>query len=212
VSREPDFDEIVGGEPTGADRERLRHAHDLLLQAGPPPELTPQLRKGPNVGLKGPSFGVIRLQQRRKVKQRALLLLAAALSIGLVFAAGYAVGGRSKSSGGSAVALIGLKGTASAPQARATLEVWQAKDGNWPMTLSVKGLPEHARYEVYLVRDGKPWGSCGTFRVAGSSQLLTLRLVAPYSLRKGDTWIVTRQTAGGGEPGQTVLRPVPVTA
>jgi hypothetical protein len=207
VNREPSFDEIAGAETTGAERERLRQAHELLLRAGPPPELTPQLRKGPSFGSRGPVFGVVRLQRRRKVKQRALLLLAAALSIGVVFVAGYAVGGRGKSSG-SAVALIGLKGTASAPQARATLEVWHGKDGNVPMTLSVEGLPEHARYEVYLVRGGRPWGSCGAFRVAGSSKLLTLRLVAPYSLRKGDTWIVTRQVPGGSEPGKTVLRPV----
>jgi hypothetical protein len=33
-------------------------------------------------------------------------------------------------------------------------------------------------------------------------------LNAPYPLQKGDTWVVTRQGAGGVEPGQTVLKPV----
>ena len=42
---------------------------------------------------------------------------------------------------------------------------------------------------------------------------MTVSLTAPYTLRKGDTWVVTRPGQGGGtEPGTTVLRPAPVTA
>jgi hypothetical protein len=35
-----------------------------------------------------------------------------------------------------------------------------------------------------------------------------LPLTAPFKLRKGDTWVVTRPGPGGSEPGRTVLRPV----
>ncbi|HEU5476610.1 MAG TPA: anti-sigma factor [Gaiellaceae bacterium] len=206
MNREPSFDDLVGAEETsGAERERLRGVHELLLQAGPPAELTPRLRKAP-------SFGVVRLQPRKPVRQRAMLLLAAALSIAAVFAAGYAVADhRSGGTSASPPEKLSLRGTSNAPGARATLEVWHPQAGNWPMTLSVTGLPKLPRgtyYEVYLVRDGKPWGSCGTFRVAGdSSGAITLRLNAPYSLRPGDSWVVTR-AAPGSEPGRTVLRPV----
>jgi hypothetical protein len=84
------------------------------------------------------------------------------------------------------------------------------------MKLTVVGLsplPPRTNYEVYLVRNGKPWGPCGTFS-AGSSpeQPVTVTLTAPYTLRKGDTWVVTRPGRGGTEPGQTVLRPAPTTA
>jgi hypothetical protein len=210
LTGEPSFDELVGADTSGAERERLRHVHELLLEAGPPPELTAKLRKAP-----GSEPGVVRLQQRRVVKRRGLLLLAAALSIVAVFAAGYAVSS-SRQSGTSAGATgvaktLELKGTRLAPNAQATLEVGKPLDGNWPMTLSVIGLrklPPHVYYEVYLVRDGKPWGSCGTFRVANSSQAVTLTLNAPYKLRKGDTWVVTRPAPHDAEPGQTVLRPV----
>ncbi len=201
----PDFNELVGAEATGAERERLRRAHELLVQAGAPPELTPQLRKVP-------SFGVARLQRRRVVKRRAMLLLAAALSILAVFAAGFAVadhrGGSAKTD--RSAATLALQGTKEAPHARATLEVWHARSGNWPMTLTVKGLPKlprHTYYEVYLVRNGKPWGSCGTFVVSKPSQPLTLTLNAPYALRNGDSWIVTRPGPAGSEPGKTVLGP-----
>ena len=44
-NRVPDFDELVGGDVTGDERERLRRAHELLVQTGPPPELSPELEK-----------------------------------------------------------------------------------------------------------------------------------------------------------------------
>jgi hypothetical protein len=205
LTPEPNFDELIGAEATGEERERLLHTHELLLQAGPPPELPPSLHKAPSFN----RSGVVRLQHRRVVKRRALVLLAAALAVAAVFFAGYAVrGGSSKA---SPVAELALKGTRALPNARATLAVWHSRDGNWPMTLSVDGLPklsDHGYYEVYLVRDGRPWGLCGTFRGAGTSKTLTVTLNAPYALRTGDTWVITRPTASGGEPGQTVLRPV----
>jgi hypothetical protein len=206
VNREPELDDLIGAETSDAERERLRGVHELLLQADPPAEPTPRLRKAP-------SFGVVRLQPRKPVRQRAMLLLAAALSIAAVFAAGYAVADH-RGGGSTSVSpprTLSLRGTSIARGATATLEVWHPEAGNWPMTLSVTGLPKLPRgtyYEVYLVRDGKPWGSCGTFRVAGgSSAPVTLRLNAPYSLRPGDSWVVTR-AAPGSEPGKTVLRPV----
>jgi hypothetical protein len=206
VTREPNFDELIDAETTGAERERLRRTHELLLQAGSPPELSPELERGPTLGMT--------LQRpRRAVKPRAMLLLAAAIAIVLVFVAGYAVGnGRNgKSTAGSSVIRLALKGTSLAPNAQATLEVWQSEAGNRPMRLSVVGLPQlpgNGTYDVYLVRNGKPWGSCGTFRVAGSSGPLTVSLNAPYSLRKGDIWVVTQPGPGGSAPGKTVLSQV----
>src|SRR5262245_38397484 len=182
----------------------MRGAHELLLRAGPPPELTPRLKAGPNLGV----LPLRQQQRRRVVKRRSMLLLAAALSIVVVFAAGYAVA-KQQSGGGNPTGgrLLPLKGTTAAPHARATLEVWRPQGENWPMTLSVAGLPKNARYEVYLVRNGKPWGSCGSF-VVSNSKPLSLKLNAPYELQKGDTWIVTRLGAGS-EPGRTVLAPIP---
>lgn len=206
MNREPSFDDLVGAETSAEERERLRGVHELLLEAGPPPELTPKLQKAP-------SFGVFRLQSRKQpVKQRAFLLLAAALSILAVFAAGYAVADHRGATHTAKLKpfTVALKGTAAVPRAHATLEVWHDRAGNWPMTLKVVGLPNQPRtyYEVYLVRKGKPWGSCGKFRVASSSQAVTLTLNAPYPLQPGDSWVVTRSVQGGSEPGQTVLRPV----
>ena len=212
MNREPSLDDLIGTDTTPAERQRLQHVHDLILQAGPPPELTPELEAGPTLAM---STG----KRRRAAKPRALLLLAAALMVLLIFFGGYAVGngGGGGKSANQAVIKQALKGTSIVPQAQGSLEVWSSQDGkNWPMTLSVVGLPKlppHTYYEVYLLRHGKPWGSCGTFRVSGSpGAATTVTLTAPYSLRKGDSWVVTRPGAGGAEPGQTVLQPAPVAA
>jgi hypothetical protein len=204
VNREPNFDDLVGTETRGAERERLRSAHELLLQAGPPADLPPQLRKAP-------SMDVVRLKPRRTVKRRALVLVAAAVLVGAVFGAGYGIGNRggSTSAKDGIVKTLALTGTKIAPKAQARLDVWRPEGENWPMTLHVAGLPKNARYEVYLVRNGKPWGACGTFLVSDSSRL-TLHLNAPYLLKPGDSWVVTRLGPGGAEPGQTVLRPVSI--
>ena len=82
MTREPNFDDLIGAEVTDAEREQLRRTHELLLEAGPPPELPPSLQKAPN-------FGVFSLRQRRVVKRRALVLLAA-----VSCAAGFALRSR----------------------------------------------------------------------------------------------------------------------
>lgn len=200
MTRTPDFDELVGSEPLGADRERLRRAHELLLQAGAPPELSPRLAQGPH----GEQSRVVR---RRRVKRRAMFLVAAAAVIAAVFAAGYSVG---RGGGPNAAGALALTGTAAAPHARATLTIFPAQAGNWPMKLTVKGLPKlpgNGIYDVYLVRKGERYLSCGWFAVAGGAKPLTVTLNAPYPLRRGDTWVVTRESPASGGHGTTVLRP-----
>lgn len=207
MSRRPDLDDLIDAGTTGAERQRLEHVHDLLLLTGPPPELTPELRKGP-------TYGVVPLQLRRRVvKRRALVLLAAAVAAAAIFGAGYGLGNLGGSNSARGTQTLALRGTPIAPHAQGTLEVWHFQDGNVPMTLDVVGLrklPPHSYYDLYLVRDGKvqPWGLCGSFRVSGSTRELTLNFSAPYPLQKGDSWVVTRPGPGGSEPGRTVLSPV----
>ena len=211
MNREPSLDDLIGTDTTPAERQRLQHVHELILEAGPPPELTPELEAGPTLAM---STG----KRRRAAKPRAMLLLAAALMVALVFFAGYAVGNGRTGKSAHPVIAQALKGTSRVPQAQGSLEVWRSRDGkNWPMTLSVVGLPKlpaHNYYEVYLFRGGKIQGSCGTFRIGDSRSAgaVTVTLTSPYPLKKGDAWVVTRPGPGGVEPGQIVLRPAPVTA
>jgi hypothetical protein len=197
-----DFDELVGPEVEGAERERLRRVHELLVEAGPPPEMTPELEAGPSLAL------TIGSRRKVKVRRRVMLLAAAFAVLALAFLGGYLTG---NGGGTSAERTLQLSGTPAAPHALASLQI-EPKDaaGNWPMKLSVEGLaalPNRSYYEVYLVRNGKPWASCGSFVVAQGARGTTVQLNAPYRLQPGDSWVVTRTTLGATTPGQTVLQP-----
>lgn len=196
------FDEIVGSELTGEERERLQRVHELLVTAGPPPELPPQLENA------SPADNV-RVLRRPNMSRRALVLVAAALVAVGVFGSGYAIGHSPSAS--RVVQTIRLAGAAQTPNAQGILKILPStSSGNWPMTLTVANLPKlpaHQLYEVYLVRNGKPYASCGTFAVTNASGAVTVNLNAPYALRPRDTWVVTREQPGEQGPGQTVLVP-----
>jgi hypothetical protein len=201
--RTPDFDELIGSDVDQAERERLRTVHELLLQAGPPAELSPEIEAGPTLAM------TLRRTSRRP--RRTVMLLAAALTVcALAFVAGY-ISGNGKGNELSAGRTMSLVGTKAAPGAFASLRIQPAdSSGNWPMRISVTGLPAlppHGYYTVYLMRSGKPFAPCGTFVVSGRAHGVSVWVNAPYQLRKGDTWVVTKQMPGHREPGPIVLRP-----
>jgi len=203
VTRPPlDFDELMEDAEPG-DRERLRRVHELLVEAGPPPELPPEIEAGPTLAM---TLG--RRVSARRVKRRVALLAAAIVVLLVAFLGGYITGNDQTVSG----RLIKLEGTAAAPAAQGSLRLEPVDEaGNWPMEVAVAGLPALPRkgyYEVFLVRDGKPIAPCGSFIVKGKDTAVSVRLNAPYRLRPDDQWIVTRQQAGDHEAGTVVLAPV----
>ena len=202
MSPDPDFDELIADAEPG-ERERLRRVHDMLVVAGPPPELTPQMEAGPTLGM---TIGG--RPSRRHTQRRVALLAAAIVVLLLAFLVGYVTGNDSKVSG----RLLKLQGTAVAPNAQASLRLEDVDPaGNWPMELAAVGLPKlppKGYYEVFLVRNGKPWAPCGSFVVKNAKVGVSVRLNAPYRLRRTDTWIVTRQTWGNRDAGPVVLKPL----
>jgi len=147
VSREPTLNELIGDDATGAEREQLQRVHEMLLEAGPPPEISADLEKGPTLAMT--------LSRKPRRRPRAMILLAAALLVGLVFFAGYSVRSNKNASGPVEKPLMAaaLKGTSFAPDAQGTIQVWSDTDGNgnWPMTLRVVGLPKLPPHNVYEV-------------------------------------------------------------
>jgi hypothetical protein len=206
MTRPPEFDEIV--EADDAERERLRRVHDMLVLAGPPAELTPELAAGPTLqmtlGRFRGSTSVPRHQQRR-----VALVAAAFVVLALAFLMGYLSGHTADSAQGQ---LLRLAGTAAAPQAEASLRLADADgQGNYPMDLAAVGLPKlgaNGYYEVFLVRNGKIVGPCGAFLVKSSGTPVSVNLTAPYAVRGGDNWIVTKQSWGDRKRGPVVLRPL----
>jgi hypothetical protein len=140
----------------------------------------------------------------RTMKTAIIVLL-----LPLGFLGGYLAGNRG--GGLASGTTLRLAGTSVDPSALASLRILPADEaGNWPMQLNVTGLPKmppHGYYAVFLVRNGKIYAPCGTFVVAGADHGTSVRLNAPYELKHGDTWVITKQRAGDHKPGAIVLRP-----
>lgn len=199
MNRPPDFDELLGGEKLSADeRARLRLAHDLLVRAGPPPELPPALTEPPATGA-----SVRFLPRRRRI---ATLLVAAALLL-LAFGGGYLLAHHGRGSSSAVAFTVKMHGTPRAPEAVASLQVLDIdRAGNWPMVMRVQGLkqlPKGGYYELYLTRNGKLGPQCGSFRVhSGTTQV---PLNAPYILRRFSGWVVTQHVPGRATTSDALL-------
>jgi hypothetical protein len=209
MRRVPDFDDLVGRDLPDDERQRLRRAHELLVQAGPPPELSPELDEVP-----WPDEALGPVWERKRAPKpffRRPIVLAAALATALV--GGFLLGQSANSSSTSidAQRVVKLHGTSLDSDALATLELGKAdRDGNWPMVLHVTGLQKLAEggyYDLYLTKGGKPLVLCGTFNVKRGEAVV--RFTAAYDLEHFDKngWVVTRQPPGHHDPTQIVLRP-----
>ena len=198
------FDDMVDREGLGPDEEtRLRRVHELLVQAGPPPDLPPGLERPPTAPAEAEAEIVqFPLLPRRRWTIAAVAAIALVL---LAFGGGYLVGhGKTKPTTFPTRRAVPMHGV----NALAVLRI-APKDsaGNWPMQLEVNNLPTQkdprAYYELWLTRNGKPVAPCGTFRV--NARTTTVRLSVPYDFKRFDGWVVTRQAANVHTPGAVVL-------
>ena len=167
----PDFDELVGSDLAPGERERLERVHELLVAAGPPPDLV--------------ESKVVPLAPRRR--RGVLLAIAAAVAV-TVIAFGGALAQR-----GADESVIDMTGTAAAPAASASLRVFDLDDaGNWPMELRVDGLqpsPSGRPFELWLTRGDKLEALCGSFLTSDSGSA-AVPMNAPYHFDDFDGWIV----------------------
>ena len=173
--RDPDFDELVGTDLEAGERKRLKRVHELLVEAGPPPEL--------------PLPFTLHPQRSRG----ALVAIAAALAIA-VFAVGVAVGGRSDGRGVDFV--VAMTGTAAAAGANASLTIFAIDEaGNWPMEITVEGLdpsPSGRPYELWLTKAGELAALCGGF-LTNADGSAVVPLNAPYRFSDFDGWVVVAE-------------------
>jgi hypothetical protein len=201
--RPPDFDELVG-DVAEEERERLHRVHELLLAAGPAPELTPKLERPGEP----PTADIAQFPKRRHA---AAAVIAAAIAAA-AFGGGYLVGhaGRGGESFASRETVV-LRGTPAAPEgARASIRLGERDDaGNLQMLVNVGGLRKlepRAYYRLSLQRADGATLHCGDFVVEGEDKRTSVRFTVSYNLREGDRWIVTLQPPGKHEePGQVLL-------
>jgi hypothetical protein len=199
----PDFDELVGDDLGSEERERLLRAHQLLIAAGPLPELPPSLAE-PYAAYEetNPFFN-----RRRNA---TIAVLAAALAAA-AFGIGYLTGGRGEGDGFAAQRTIVMHGTAAAPAGAIASVALAGKDGNGNQQMLVRvsnldKLPKGAYYTLWLTKKHKAVVSCGSFVVGGDSDSTTeVRFTVSYPLKNFDGWVVTYQARGKHDPGRVLL-------
>jgi hypothetical protein len=188
VTDKPDFRELVGDLPE-EERTRLERVHELLIAAGPPPELPPALVE-PDLDPREENIAFL-------PRRRAGFVLGIAAAVGIAAFLGGFLAGRTKEPF-QEVFKVPMQGTAQAANASATIQVGKADEaGNWPLKVVVRGLkplPKGQYYEMFLTRGHKAAATCGTFRVAKGGD--SVRLNAPYNFRSFDGWVVTREVPG----------------
>ena len=205
MNERPDFSELVGDGGAPEDLARLRRVDELLVAAGPPPELSPGLARPPAVEAISDESKVIAFSRRRPF---TALGIAAALAVG-AFVVGFAVGGHRD--GFSTARTLAMHGVGQFASARAELKVGSHdSSGNYPLEMTVSGLrrpPKGGWYELLLSKKGRPTLSCGAFTVDGAS--VTLRMSVPYDLTEFPTlfdgWVVTLHRSGPGTPEAPVV-------
>jgi len=179
-----DFRDLVGDDLMPEEETRLRRVHELLLEAGPPPELPPEL-----ASLEPPE-GEIKVFPHLPRRRWAAAAVVAAAVAAIAFGGGYLLGD-SGSGGFPTESLIAMRPPSGEGLARASIALGPVDDaGNWPLLLRVTNLPQQPSghyYELWFLKDGRRV-TCGTFRV--TSKTTAVKLNAPYRLKDG-TWIVT---------------------
>ena len=197
MSKTPEFHDLVGDEGTPEELERLRRVHDLMVAAGPLPELSPRLREAPRMAEKSSSWFP---RRRREVA----LVLAAGL-VAAAFGIGYLVGNRGPSQFSAIGQPIAMHATKGQGTARGSILIGDRDSvGNWPLLVRVSGLkklPKGQWYELYLTKKGKLAGYCGAFAVHAAGRT-TVRFTVPYSFKGIDGWVVTTNKK---EPKRQVL-------
>ena len=175
--RPPDFDELVGVALEADERARLRRVHELLVEAGPPPELV---------------AAPARIVEVRPLRRRGALIAIAASLVLTAFALGVAI---DDSSGQRrAVDFVAeMEGPSGASAELTVFEVDEA--GNWPMEIEVAGLApaESGRpFELWLTRDGELSALCGSFLTDGGGWAV-VPVNAPYRFEGDYGWVVVEE-------------------
>src|SRR5205823_4621463 len=128
-----DFRDLVNTEGLAPEEEaRLRRVHELLVQAGPPPDLPPSLERTPEAA--EAEIVQFPLLPRRRW---AVAALVAATLVAIAFGGGYLLG---HSNGPEAFKVNHVVAMHGSGGAQGVVRVsYRDSAGNWPMELEVNG-------------------------------------------------------------------------
>jgi hypothetical protein len=182
--REPgDLRDLIGDVPED-ERERLERADALLRSVPAPPASVPR-------SLTDAVLDVPRERRGRAPRRLTAALAFAAVVAAAVFGLGYWAGGER---GLDATTRVSMRATEDARGASAVIRLGERDErtGNVTLELDVSGLaklPEGGYYALWLAKDGRYAGTCGTFNVGEGRTTVSMNV--SYDFRRYDAWVVT---------------------
>jgi hypothetical protein len=196
VTEPRDPRELVG-DVSPEELEELREVDALLRSVpAPPPPLPPSLAQPPA----RPGHPA-----RLWTPGRLAIAAGVAVALAIISSAGALwLGTRDEF---EVRARVPLEATGNAPGAAGVIRLGEGDaSGTWQVELTVSGLrelPPGDFYVLWLAKDGKYAGTCGSFRVTAGTA--THRWVAAYRLEDYDEWVISARPPG--LPRDPRLRP-----
>jgi hypothetical protein len=183
VRKPPDLRELIDDDVPDDERERLERADALLRSVPAPPASVPR-------ALTDAVLGIPRERLARGRRRVAAALAFAAVVSAALFGLGYWAGER----GVDEDYRVTMRATEDARGASALIRIGERDDesGNVTLELDVSGLPklpEGGYYALWLAKDGRYAGTCGTFGVAGDETTVSMNV--SYDFERYDAWVIT---------------------
>jgi hypothetical protein len=183
-----DFRDLVGDD-LGPDELAELERVDRLLRSvpAPPPEVPASLDRA-----------VDRIGTERRLWTRRRLVVAVTLAATLA-ALFFGVGRWTGGSGIDYRSSVPLRATSSAQGATGQIRIADRdpSTGNQGLELTVTGLPKLSGgdyYVLWLAKDGKYAGTCGTFNVGAGTT--TVDMTVSYRLSDYDAWVISQPKDG----------------
>jgi anti-sigma-K factor RskA len=182
--REPrDLRELIGNDLPDEERERLERTDAALRSVPAPPASVPQPL----------SDAVLGIPRERPVRgrRRVAAVLAFAAVVAAALGLGYWTGGQV---GVDEQYRVAMRATDEARGASALIRVGERDEesGNVTLELDVSGLPklpEGGYYALWLAKDGRYAGTCGTFGVGEDETTVSMNV--SYDFERYDAWVIT---------------------
>lgn len=180
----PDLHELLGDDLPDDERRRLERTDAVLRSVPAPPASVPHAL---DEGVRA----IPRETPARGGRRVAVALAFAAVVAAALFGLGYWAGG---DRGVEARYSVAMRATEEARGASALIRVGERDEetGNITLELDVSGLPklpEGGYYALWLAKDGRYAGTCGTFGVGEGETTVSMNV--SYDFDEYDEWVIT---------------------
>jgi hypothetical protein len=183
-----DFRDLVGDDPGPDELAKLERVDRLLRSVpAPPPQVPASLDR---------AVDRIGTERRLWTPRRLVVAVALAATLAALF---FGVGRWAGGSGVDYRSSLPLRATSNAPSATGQIKITDRdrSTGNQGLELTVAGLPKLSGgdyYVLWLAKDGKYAGTCGTFNVGAGTT--TVEMTVSYRLSDYDAWVISQPKDG----------------